>query len=111
VSGARRTLHGVDEHLKLLADTALDVTAAEEALDGGDPGTARAAIERAQAGLSDLRGRWPAMGPAERTLVGRAAAPVRTRLDAAAARLPKRIALSEAPPERDAEEDVDPAAA
>ncbi len=111
MSGARRTLRGVDEHLKLLADTALDVTAAEEALDEGDPGTARAAVERAQAGLADLRGRWPAMGPAERTLVGRAAAPVRTRLDAAAARLPKRTALSEATPEHDAEEDVDPAAA
>ena len=51
------------------------------------------------------------MGPAERKLVGCAAAPVRTRLDAAAAQLPRRTALSEAPPEHDAEEDVDPAAA
>jgi hypothetical protein len=101
----------VDEHLKLLADTALDVTAAEEALDDGDPGTARVAVERAQAGLADLRVRWPVMGSAERTLVGRAAATVRRRLDVAAARLPKRSALSEAPPEHDAEEDVDPAAA
>jgi len=101
----------VDEHLKSLAETALEVAAAEEALDAGDPGPARDALERAQAGLAALRERWPSMTQAERRILGPAAAPVRRRLDAALARLPRRTALSEGRPEHDVEEDVDPAAA
>jgi hypothetical protein len=49
------------------------------------------------------------MPAAERTLVGRTAAPVRRRLDEARARLPRRAALSEGTPEHDAEEEVEPA--
>jgi hypothetical protein len=51
------------------------------------------------------------MGAAERALVGRAAAPVKQRLDAVAGRLPRVSALSEAPPELDPEQEQDPAAA
>jgi hypothetical protein len=43
--------------------------------------------------------------------VGAAAGPVRARLDAARARLPRRLALSDGTPERDPEEDADPVAA
>jgi hypothetical protein len=101
----------VDEHLKLLADVGVELSAAEDALDAGDPGPARGALERAEAGLADLRAQWPDMSAAERTIIGRAAAPQRKRLDAALARLPKRVALAEGTPEHDADEDVDPAAA
>ena len=101
----------MDAHLKLLADTALLVGEAEEALDGGDPGPARGALDRAAEGLAELRSRWPAMTAAERGVLGRAAGPVRARLDAAGARLPRRIAVSDGRPEHDADEDVDPAAA
>ncbi|HSD78090.1 MAG TPA: hypothetical protein VLA98_11825 [Solirubrobacteraceae bacterium] len=101
----------MDEHLKLLADAGLDISAAEDALDAADPGTARGALERAEAALADLRGRWAAMSAAERAIVGRAAAPLRGRLDAALARLPRRAAFAEGAPEHDTEEDVDPAAA
>jgi hypothetical protein len=101
----------VDEHLKLLAEAGLAIGAAEEALDAGDPGPARAPLDRAQAALAELRGRWPAMSAAERQVVGATAAPVRARLDAALARLPARRPLAEGAAEHDVEEDVDPAAA
>jgi hypothetical protein len=51
------------------------------------------------------------MGAAERALVGRAAGPVRQRLDAIARRLPRPSALSTIAPEHDPEEEQDPAAA
>jgi hypothetical protein len=100
----------MDAHLKLLADVALHVSAAEEALADGASISAAGELDAADAGLAELRERWPSMAPAERTLVGRTAAPVRRRLDEARARLPRRSALSEGAPERDAEEEVDPAA-
>jgi hypothetical protein len=100
----------MDAELKLLADTGLLVTEAEEALDAGDPGPARSALARAGEALAELRGRWPALPAAQRAVVGAAAGPVRARLDAASARLPKRVALSDARPERDPEEDADPVA-
>jgi hypothetical protein len=101
----------MDAELKLLADTGLLVTEAEEALDAGDPGPARDALQRAGEGLAELRSRWPGLPASQRAVVGAAAGPVRARLDAALARLPKRVALSEGRPEPDPEEDVDPAAA
>ena len=101
----------MDAYLKLLADTALLVREAEESLDGGDPGPAREALDRAAEGLAELRSRWPSMTATERDVLGRAAGPVRLRLDAAVVRLPKRVALSDGRPEHDADEDVDPAAA
>ena len=51
------------------------------------------------------------MSPAERTLVGRTAAPMRARLDRLRGALPKRVALSEGAPERDPDEEIDPARA
>jgi hypothetical protein len=51
------------------------------------------------------------MAPAERAIVGPAAAPLRERLDRTRARLPKRRALSEGAPERDPDEELDPAEA
>jgi hypothetical protein len=109
-TGAQRTLSGpMDAHLKLLADVALHVSAAEEALAEGASLSAAGELDAAEAGLAELRERWPAMPTAERTLVGRTAAPVRRRLDEARARLPRRSALSEGTPEHDAEEEVEPA--
>jgi len=100
----------MDAELKLLADTGLQVTEAEEALDAGDPGPARAALDRAGEGLAELRRRWPALSAAQRGVVGAAAGPVRARLDAARARLPRQVALSDGAPERDPEEDAEPVA-
>jgi hypothetical protein len=105
------TLPRVDAHLKLLAEVSLAVGRAEtEAGEGGFTG-AREALDEAETGLQELRERWPEMGGAERALVGRAAAPVRQRLDAVARGLPAPSALSQAAPEHDPEEEQDPAAA
>ena len=101
----------VDAHLKLLAEVSLAVERAEAAAGEGAFAGAREALDEAEAGLQVLRERWPQMGAAERALVGRAAAPVKQRLDAIAGRLPKPSALSQAAPEHDPEQDEDPAAA
>jgi hypothetical protein len=101
----------VDEHLKLLADTGLEVSAAEEALEAGDPGPAREPLARAEDVLTGLRARWAGMSAAERAIIGPAAADLRRRVDAALARLPKRAALAEGEAEHDAEQDLDPEAA
>jgi hypothetical protein len=92
----------MDAHLKLLADTALHVSAAEEALDAGDHAPAGEALARADEGLAELRSRWPSMTPQERALIGRAAGPVRARLDAARGRLARRGAPAERRPRQDA---------
>jgi hypothetical protein len=99
------------EHLKVLAEASLAVERAETAAGEGAFTAAREALDEAEAELATLRERWPAMSPAERTLVGRAAAPVRRRLDALAGRMPRSSALSEVAPEHDPEEERDPAAA
>ena len=101
----------VDAHLKLLAEVSLAVERAEEAAGEGGFTGAREALDEAEAGLQLLRERWPEMGAPERALVGRAAAPVKQRLDAVAHRLPRPAALSQAAPEHDPEEEQDPAAA
>jgi hypothetical protein len=80
----------MDAHLKLLADTALQVSAAEEALDAGDRAPAGEALAHADEGLAELRTRWPSMTRQERAVIGRAAGPVRDRLDAVRARLARR---------------------
>jgi hypothetical protein len=104
-------LPSVDAHLKLLAEVSLAVERAETAAgDGGFTG-AREALDEAESGLQVLRERWPEMAPAERALVGRAAGPVKQRLDAVARRLPRPSALSEVAPEHDPEQEQDPAAA
>ena len=99
------------EHLKVLAEASLAVERAEAAAGDGAFTAAREALDEAELELAALRERWPAMSGAERTLVGRAAAPVRRRLDALAGRMPRSSALSDAAPEDDPEQERDPAAA
>jgi hypothetical protein len=99
------------EHLKVLAEASLAVERAEAAAGDGAFTAAREAIDEAELELETLRGRWPAMSAAERTLVGRAAGPVRRRLDALAGRMSRPSALSQAAPEHDPEQERDPAAA
>lgn len=102
-------LPSVDAHLKLLAEVSLAVQRAQMAVGDGAFTGAREALEEAEAGLQALRERWPEMTAAERALVGRAAAPVKERLDAVAQRLPRPSALSEGAAEHDPEQEQDPA--
>jgi hypothetical protein len=101
----------MDVHLKALAEVSLAVERAQSAAGDGALMAAREALEEAEQGLQLLRERWPEMVGAERALVGRAAAPVKQRLDAIAARLPRTSALSQVAPEHDPEQEQDPAAA
>src|SRR3954464_13478617 len=108
-SAAESRFRPVDAYLKLLADAGLALGDAEEAAGAGEATQARDALDRATNALAELRAAWPEMSASQRAIVGRAAAPLRARLDAAGARLPKRAALSEGAPERDPDEEVDPA--
>jgi hypothetical protein len=101
----------MDAHLKVLAEVSLGVERAETAAGEGAFTAAREALDEAERGLQLLRERWPEMSSGERVVVGRTAAPVRRRLDALAARLPRVSALSQAAPEDDPEQEQDPAAA
>jgi hypothetical protein len=101
----------MDLDLKVLADASLAVERAEAAAGEGAFTAARDAVDEAELALAELRTRWLAMGGAERALVGRAAAPVRERLDAIARRLPRASALTQVAPEHDPEQEEDPAAA
>jgi hypothetical protein len=101
----------MDAHLKVLAEVSLGVERAETAAGEGAFTAAREALDDAERGLQLLRERWPEMSGGERVVVGRTAAPVRQRLDALAARLPRVSALSQAAPENDPEQERDPAAA
>lgn len=98
----------MDALLKTLADVALGVEAAEAFLEEGAAQTAEDRLDTAAAGLDDLRAHWPELGAAQRRVLGAAAGPVRERLDAARARLPKRSALSVAAPEADPEQEIEP---
>lgn len=89
----------MDAHLKALADISLALGAAEEYLDEASHLNARDRLDAAAEGLAALRAQWPEMSPAERTVVGRTATPLRDRLDAGRARLPKLTALTEVAPE------------
>jgi hypothetical protein len=89
----------MDEHLKRLAEAGLALTAAEEALDAGANTGARGHVDAAGDALEALRSAWPGMGAAERQVVGRTAAPLRARLDAARRRLPRATALVTVAPE------------
>ena len=68
-------------------------------------------LRLADEALTGLRDAWVGMSSAERAIVGRTAAPLRARLDRLRAALPKRSALSEGAPERDPDEEIDPARA
>lgn len=99
----------MDALLKELADASMALAVAEEALDEGAYTSARDQLDDAAGRLAALRERWPELSGAERTLVGRTAAPLRARLDAARARLPKAAALTDvAPTPADPEEDEEP---
>lgn len=98
----------MDALLKQLADASMAVGEAEEALEEGANTTARDRLDDAAATLADLRERWPQLSAAERTLVGKTAAPLKARLDTAQARLPKLSALSQAPAEADPEDEQEP---
>jgi hypothetical protein len=99
------------EHLKVLAEASLAVERAEAAAGEGAFTAAREALDDAERELATLRGRWVDMSAAERALVGRAAPPVKQRVDALARRMPRVSALSDAAPEDDPEQERDPAAA
>ena len=101
----------VDAYLKLLADAGLALDDAEEAAGDGEIGQAGEALDRAEEALTVLRDAWTTMSAPARAIVGRTAAPLRARLDRVRTRLPKRVALSEGAPERDPDEEVDPARA
>lgn len=88
----------MDAHLKALADISLALGAAEEYLDEASFLNARDRLDVAAEGLAALRAQWPEMNVAERAVVGRTATPLRDRLDAGRARLPKLTALTEVAP-------------
>lgn len=101
----------MDDLLKRVADAGLALDRAEEAVEAGEHGAAREALDEVDEALAGLRERWPGMSAAERTLVGRTAAPLRARLDAARRRVAPLRAVSEAAPEVDPEQDEPPPAA
>jgi hypothetical protein len=98
----------VDALLKLAGDAAVEVSAAEAALEEGAPAAARDALDRADDALAALRASWPAMSAAERSVIGEAAAAVRRRRDALAARVPAARPLTDGLPELDPEQERDP---
>ena len=98
----------MDDLLKLAADAGHDISTAEEAIEEGAHDAARDALDRAADRLTELRARWPAMSAIERSVVGASAKAVRERLDAAAARIPARQTLSQAPVEVDPEQEAEP---
>jgi hypothetical protein len=98
----------MDELLKLLAGASMHLEAGEEALAEGANATASDELDAAGEVLATLRGRWAEMSATERAVVGKTAAPLRARLDAAQRRLPRRTALTDGAPEADPEQDADP---
>ena len=98
----------MDALLKLAADAAVEVSAAETALAEGEAGEAREALDRADDALAALRERWSGMSAAERAVIGEAAGSVRARRDALAARMPATRTVSDGVAELDPEQERDP---
>jgi len=98
----------MDSLLKLAADAGVELSAAETALEHGEAGEAREALDRADDALAALRERWPAMSAAERAVIGEAAGTVRARRDLLAARLPPARTVSDGVAELDPEQERDP---
>lgn len=88
----------MDAHLKALADVSLALGSAEDHLAEAAHLNARDALDRASEGLAALRAQWPQMSPGERKVIGSTAGPLRDRLDAGRARLPKLSALTQVTP-------------
>jgi hypothetical protein len=99
----------MDALLKLTADAGVEVSAAEAALEEGAPGAARDALDRADDALAALRERWPQMSAVERTVIGDAAAVVRSRRDLVASQLPPVRTVTDGVAELDPEQERDPA--
>ena len=100
----------MDDVLKQLAAVALALGEAEAALETDEAELAREKVFEAGEGLAVLRSRWSELDARQRAVLGAAAQPVRERLDAVAARVPKRVALSVGAAESDPEQDADPLA-
>jgi hypothetical protein len=99
-------------HLNRLAEVSIAVGEGEEALEERAFHRAAEKLDAAREGLAELRAGWLGMSPLERKVVGGAARPVRLRLDAAAARVPRLRTVSEiASPVVDPEQEADPEAA
>ena len=88
----------MDLALRTLADAGLALDAAEEALAEGDVGVAEDRIAEVDEHLAAVRAQWPELSAAARAVAGPAGRSVRARRDTLAKRVPKRRALSEAPP-------------
>jgi len=98
----------MDGHFNRLAEASLAVSAAEEALGAGAHQGAQDALDRTDGLLAGLRAAWPRMTPAERRVVGSAAANVRERRDAAARALPRRRTLAAVAGEADPDQERPP---
>jgi hypothetical protein len=98
----------MDTLLKLTADAAVEVSAAEAALEQGAAGEARDALDRADDALATLRERWAGMSVAERAVIGEAAGAVRARRDLLAAQLPPIRTVTEGIAELDPEQEREP---
>ncbi|MGN6189034.1 MAG: hypothetical protein ACTHOE_09050 [Conexibacter sp.] len=98
----------MDALLKLAADAGVEVSAAETALEEGEAGSARDALDRADDALATLRERWPEMSAAERAVIGEAAGAVRARRDRLAAQLPPVRTVTDGVAELDPEQERDP---
>ena len=94
----------MDEALKWLAEAGLGMDEAESALAAGAHQGAQDALDGVDERLAGLRERWPALGGAERRIIGPAAREIRARRDAAAARVPRHRALAVGAAEADPEE-------
>jgi predicted phage gp36 major capsid-like protein len=101
----------MDEDLKGLADAALLLERAESDAATGAYQGVQESVDRIDALLARLRDRWPAMGAAERRIIGPVARSVRERRDAVAARVPRHRALAVVPGDADPEDEQDPEAA
>jgi hypothetical protein len=98
----------MDALLKLTADAGVEVSAAEDALEQGEHGSARDALDRVDDALAALREQWSAMSPTERAVIGEAAGAVRARRDLVAARLPPVRTVTDGVAELDPEQERDP---
>jgi hypothetical protein len=98
----------MDALLKLTADAGVEVSAAEAALEEGAAGSARDALDRADDALAALCERWLQMSVAERTVIGDAAAAVRSRRDLVAAKLPPVRTVTDGVAVLDPEQERDP---
>ncbi len=99
----------MDDELKTLAAVSEALDAAEAELAEGGAGAATEHLDGAERGLAELRARWPALAPRDRTILGAAAGPVRRRLDDLRATVPRRSALTQVPAVVDAEQEEEPA--